>query len=198
MSCFYFPRLFTFLDYIFCNALIYSSDFVISIDRRCKISFIPFRLSEGKLSEHRYAQFLGEFVPATFTKNEFLLSCVFAFEIAHIFYDPDDLMICVLCHCPCPCSYKGSCRMWCGQDDLLTVRQQLMNIQCHISRTRRQVEEQTIEFSPLHFVEETVDHLAEHRPPPDDRSVFLYEERHCNHFDTNPLNGNQCFILYFR
>src|SRR5699024_5010179 len=178
MSCFYFPRLFTCPDYIFCNALIYSSDFIISIDRRREIRFIPFRLAEGKLSEHRYIQFLGELIPAAFAEDIFSLTGIFAFEITHIFYDADDFMICVLCHCPCPCSYKGSCRVWCGHDDFLTVRQQLMDIQCHISCTRRQVEEQIVKFSPSHFVKEAVDHLAEHRPSPYDRSVFLYKESH--------------------
>src|SRR5699024_6649225 len=47
------------------------------------------------------------------------------------------------------------------------------------------------------FLEGAVYQPDEHRPPRDDKSVLLYEERHSNHFDTRTLNGNQCFILYF-
>src|SRR5699024_5936169 len=137
--------------------------------------------------------FICELLAAAFTKDILFVSCFFTFKVTHIFHHADNLVICMLCHCTSSCCNKSSSRVRCCNDDFFTVRQHLVNIQCHITGTRWQVKQQIIQISPLHFFKETCQHLAEHRPSPYNRRIFFNKESHGNDFDTKSLYWDNRF-----
>src|SRR5699024_5161393 len=125
-----------------------------------------------------YLEFLCKFIPAAFSENIFFFTCVFTFEITHVFNHTENFMLSVLGHCPCPCCNECCSRVRRRHNNLLTVRQKLMYIKSHVPCTRRQIKQEIIKVSPFHFVKETVDHLTKHRPSPDHRCIFFYEKCH--------------------
>src|SRR5690606_2914949 len=81
-----------------------------------------------------------------------------------------------------------------GDDDLLALGNQLVHIQRHITGSRGQVEKHVVELVPMDFGEEVAKHFAQHRTPPDHRSVVPDEEGHRHHLHPEPLDGQNRLV----
>src|SRR5215211_7489911 len=71
----------------------------------------------------------------------------------------------------------------------------LAEAQLDIPGTRRQIDEQVVELAPVNAAEELVDHLREHRSPPDGRLSSRHEEAHRHDSDAVAEDGNDRPLL---
>lgn len=93
---------------------------------------------------------------------------------------------------------EGSRRMRRRDDNLLAVRNHLVNIQRNISCSRREIKQHDIEPAPLHFLEEIAKHFAQHRAAPYNRTIVFHEKAHRHHFDAEPFNRDHHVVLHDR
>ena len=57
-------------------------------------------------------------------------------------------------------------------------RRRLDQRQLHVAGARRQVDDQVVEFAPIHAAQELLDHAVQHGPAPDQRLIAGVQEAH--------------------
>ena len=92
-------------------------------------------------------------------------------------------------HVPRPGGDERGRGMGSGDDDLLALGDELVNVQGHIAGPRRQVEKHVVELVPVNFGEEVAQHLAQHGTAPDHGGVVLHEEGHGDHLHPERSTG---------
>ena len=70
----------------------------------------------------------------------------------------------------------------------------LAEAQLDVPCTGRQIDEQVVELAPFHATEELLDHLGEHRAPPDRRLSLWHEEADRHDLDAVAEDGNDLSI----
>src|SRR5699024_3985146 len=140
-------------------------------------------------------QICSKLLSAACTEYIFLLPADFTFKVTHIFNHTDDFMVCMQCHRTCTRCNECRCWVWCCNNNLFTVRQHLTYVQCHVACTRRQVQNQVVQFTPLNFIKEARQHFTQHRSAPDDRCILFHEECHGYHLYTITFHRNDLFAF---
>ncbi|MNI60557.1 hypothetical protein D3C73_1157820 [compost metagenome] len=97
------------------------------------------RRAKRHLGEQFRMQCLRQPCPASAAEDVILGSAGGALIVRHILNNPKHLMVRLQGHRARSGGYKGRCSMRGGYNNLLALRQHLVNVQRHIAGTRRQV-----------------------------------------------------------
>ena len=92
--------------------------------------------------------------------------------------------------------HRGRC-----DDDKVGARQHAGKPHLHVSRSGWHVDEEIVEFTPVHIVEELFDGLGEHEPAPHERCALVFDEHSRRHdfeetgADTSLVRNDHWFVV---
>ena len=77
-----------------------------------------------------------------------------------------------------------------GDDDGTSDGDALDQRELDVTGAGRKIDDEVIEFAPLHAAEKLLDHAVKHRAAPDERLVAGIQQAHRDHFDSVGFDGN--------
>jgi len=122
------------------------------------------------------------------------LAAVGAGEGAHVLDDPKNLDLHLLEHPQAPAGDLEAHGLWCRYDHHPRQRHALCQRQLGVAGTGREVEDQVVQRSPLHAVDEHLQVLSHHRPAQDGWFVVCGEHAHRHHLQAVPLRRDHLAV----
>ena len=83
---------------------------------------------------------------------------------------------------------------WRGNNNRARDRDRLDQRQLHVPGAGRKIDDQVIQFAPLHAAQKLRNHAVQHRPAPDHGLVAGIQQAHRNHFQPLRLHGDDVLI----
>ena len=113
-----------------------------------------------------------------------------AIEVAHIFDDAEDFDVNLAKHFD-GFAYVGERdNRRRGDDDCTCDGDALNQRELHITGAGRKIDDEVIEFAPLHAAKKLLNHAVKHWPAPDERLIAGIQQAHRNHFDSVGFDGD--------
>ena len=104
-------------------------------------------------------------------------------ERAHVLDDAADPQEAAPGHVGGSCGHLLGGQRRCGDDEQIGAGQHAGEAHLHVAGARRHVDEQVVELTPVHVVQELLDGLGEHQPTPHQRGVLAHHEPGADHLE---------------
>src|SRR5690606_29783157 len=159
--------------------------------RNANISAFSYALNQWNLSEERKVIFFSQFFTTLFSENIIFVSGKFCRgKIAHVFHQPDyrNINLRLAKHgntffSICKCYFLRS-----SHHNYACHRYKLHQCKMDISGSRRHVNDQVIEFSPVNISHKLPDGTTGHGASPHHRSFFIYTQANAHYFNSEPFH----------
>src|SRR5581483_803767 len=138
-------------------------------------------------AEERQAELLGGPFASAFGKNVNLGVAVGTNEVTHVLHQADDFDLHLAEHLDGLARVLQRNVTGGGDHDRAGNRDGLDERDSHVAGSRRQVNNQVVELSPVHALQKLADHLVQHGATPDQRLVARGQKADRNHLHTVAL-----------
>src|SRR6201998_1322566 len=118
-----------------------------------------------------------------------------AVEVAHIFDDAENFDVNLAKHFDGFAHVGEGDDRGRGDDDCTCDGDALNQRELDVTSAGGKIDDEVIEFAPLHAAKELLDDAVEHRPAPDERLVAGIQQAHRDHFDAVGFDGNDGAIV---
>ena len=120
------------------------------------------------------------------------------FEPAHVFGHAKNRHVYFLKHQAALAGNIRGGRLRGGHDEGAVERQGLHQGKLRIAGARWHIDQENINFAPLHILDELLNRFHDHRPAPNDRSVVVHQKAHRHDFNAMALERHERFAINFR